>query len=180
MKIPIVNERDEVMGMEDRSIIHRDGLKHREIHVWLVTSDKKFIFQKRGLHQDTWPGFFDVTCGGHIDEPNESYEQAAERELFEETGIHVPLTFIMKKYSETFDPNTQTHNHAFRVTFAGLYNQGINNLKIEDGHGQGFKFFSLNEIKNFTDEQRKEYIPRFLYENYKDIYENILQKLFID
>jgi isopentenyldiphosphate isomerase len=140
MKIPIVNEQDEVIGMEERSVIHQTGLKHREIHVWLVTPQKEFIFQKRGADKDTWPGFLDVTTGGHIDEPDESYEKAAERELLEETGVSVKPVFIMKMYSESYDPNTDTHNNAFRSTYAGIFTDNLSDLKIEEG-AQGFQNF---------------------------------------
>ena len=178
MKIPIVNENDEVIGEEERLIIHHDGLKHREIHVWLVTPDKKFIFQKRGEHQDTWPGFWDVTVGGHVDTDKETYEETAERELFEETGMHLPLTFIMKRYSESFDPNTSTYNNAFRTTFAGIYQGSIEDLKIEEGHGQGFRTHTLEELDALSDEQKKIIIPRFLTTEYREVFNQIIAKLF--
>lgn len=80
MKIPIVNEQDEVIGEEERSIIHQKGLLHREAHVIFITPDKKIIFQKRGLNKETYPGLLDWTVGGHVDSANDSYEQTAERE----------------------------------------------------------------------------------------------------
>lgn len=178
MKIPIVNENDEVIGEEERLIIHRDGFKHREIHVWLVTPDKKFIFQKRGEHQDTWPGFWDVTVGGHVDTDKETYEETAERELFEETGVHLPLTFIMKRYSESFDPNTSNYNNVFRATFAGLYKGDIKDLKIEEGHGRGFKEFSLEDLQNLPEEEKSKFIPKFFEKDYLATYEKTLKVLF--
>lgn len=178
MKIPIVNEQDEVIGEEERSIIHRDGLKHREIHVWLVTTNKEFIFQKRGPNQDTWPGFLDVTCGGHVDTALESYQECAERELLEETGINVSIKFIEKQYRESFDPNTKTQNNAFRSTFAGIYDGDLENLKIEDGSGSGFVKFSLEEIKNLSDELKTKIIPRFYSDDYFEMYKKIIKELF--
>lgn len=178
MKIPIVNEEDEIIGEEERSVIHKQGLKHREIHVWLITPNKEFIFQKRGLHQDTWPGYLDVTVGGHVDTSVEGYQKCAERELFEETGINIPITFIMKKYSESHDPNTNTQNNAFRTTFAGLFDGNISDLKVEEGSGLGFKKFSLEEIENLTEEEKSEFIPRFASEDYKVVYKEIINKFF--
>jgi len=180
MKIPIVNEQDEIIGEEERAVIHRNGLKHREIHVWLITPEQGFIFQKRGLNQDTWPGFFDVTCGGHVDLPNETYEECARRELKEETGVEVPLTFILKKYSESFDPNTNTQNNAFRATFAGIYKGRVEDLKIENDAGLGFQVFSLEDLKKIkeNEESKKLFIPRFLDDSYADIFNNIINNLF--
>lgn len=178
MKIPIVNEQDEVIGEEERKIIHQNGLKHREIHVWLVTPEQEFIFQKRGEHQDTWPGFYDVTAGGHVDTQNESYKECAERELFEETGINLPIKFIEKQYKESFDPNTKTQNNAFRSTFAGIYEGKIEDLKIEKGSGLGFRKFSLQEIKNFSEEMQGKVIPRFYSDDYFEMYKKIIKELF--
>ena len=95
MKIPIVNENDEVIGEEERLIIHRDGLRHREIHAWLVTPERKFIFQKRGEHQETWPGYWDVTVGGHVDTEKETYEQTAERESCLKRREHKYLSCLL-------------------------------------------------------------------------------------
>ncbi len=178
MKIPIINEQDEVIGLEERSIIHKNGIKHREIHVWLVTPEKKFIFQKRGMHQDTWPGFLDVTVGGHVDTATESYEDCAKRELEEETGISVPLYLITKKYSESYDPNTDTHNNVFRATYAGIFSGELSDLKIEEGAGLGFELFSLTELSNLTEESKKKFIPRFFDISYTPMYESILKTLF--
>lgn len=80
MKIPIVDEQDNIIGEEERSVVHKKGLRHREVHVWLLTEDKKIVFQKRALDKETWPGFLDATAGGHVDAEAESYQIAAERE----------------------------------------------------------------------------------------------------
>ncbi len=178
MMIPIVNDQDEVIGEEERSIVHEKGIKHREIHVWLVTSNKEFIFQKRGLQQDTWPGFLDVTVGGHLDTASETYQEAAERELFEETGVKATVQFIMKGYSERYDPNTKSQNNAFRTTFAVKFEGSIEDLKVEDIAGLGFVKFSINDLHNMKEEEKEKFIPRFLEESYFDVYEKIINTLF--
>ncbi len=178
MRIPIVNEQDEIIGEEERAVIHRDGLRHREIHVWLVTPQKEFIFQKRGPHQDTWPGYLDVTVGGHVDTKTESYEECAKRELYEETGTKLPITLIIKRYSESYDPNTQTKNHAFRAVFGAIYTGALHDLKVEEGNGQGFIKYSLEELKSLSEEDRKKFIPRYFTEAYFDLFQKIITTLF--
>lgn len=178
MKIPIVNEQDEIIGEEERSVIHRDGLKHREINIWLVTPNQEFIFQKRGLNQDTWPGFLGVTVGGHVDTKNESYKECAKRELLEETGIQIEIKEIIKLYRESYDPNTNTYNNVFRTIFAGIYDGDIKDLKIEDGSGLGFVKFSLEYLKGLSDDVKTVFTPRLYSEEYFEIYELILKSLF--
>ena len=36
-RLEIVNETDEVIGLDKRLKIHQKGLLHREIHVWFIT-----------------------------------------------------------------------------------------------------------------------------------------------
>lgn len=179
MKIPIVNEDDEIIGEEERSIIHQKGLKHREIHIWLVTPEKEFIFQERGKNQDTWPEFLDVTVGGHVDLSTETYEECAQRELFEETGSTIPIEFITKTYSESFDPSTNTYNNAFRTTFAAIFNQDLKDLKLEEGKGVGFRKYSLQQLSNMSESEKSKFIPAYFNKKYQIIYKQILDKLFI-
>jgi len=80
MRIPIVDEKDNIIGEEERSVIHQKGILHREVHVWFITPDRKIIFQKRKLGQETYPGLLDATAGGHVDRREDSYKNSAERE----------------------------------------------------------------------------------------------------
>lgn len=55
--------------------------------VGLITRDGKIFIAKRADTKKTLPGQFEIP-GGHVD-PGEQPEQALERELFEELGVHV-------------------------------------------------------------------------------------------
>lgn len=178
MKIPIVDEQDNIIGKEERSIIHKEGLRHREVHAWLITPDKKIVFQKRALDKDTWPGYLDATAGGHVDLETETYEKAAERELLEETGIKAIPMFIGKYYSETFDPNTQTKNNKFLGLYAARFNGDITDLKLENNKALGFFAYSLDELKNLTDKEKKKFIPSLITDRWLERYEKMINDLF--
>ena len=45
--LEIVDDGDAVIGVRSREEIHTLGLRHREVHVWLVTPDNDIIFQRR-------------------------------------------------------------------------------------------------------------------------------------
>ncbi|HEY4477731.1 MAG TPA: NUDIX domain-containing protein [Candidatus Paceibacterota bacterium] len=163
MKIPVVNEQDEIIGSEERSVVHRDGLKHREVGVWLVTSDDEIVFQKRALFKEIYPGLLDCTAGGHVDSSSESYETAATRELVEETGQrNLKLFMFDKKYGEEFDPVTNISNNRFSTVFVARLNTPVEELVVEDGKVTSFKAFSINSLKNLDDTQKEQFIPRFI------------------
>ena len=84
----IVNERDEVIGQLPRRQVHRDGHKHRAVHVLVFGSDGRIFLQKRSMTKDTFPGAWDSSASGHLDS-GEDYDACAVRELREELGLIV-------------------------------------------------------------------------------------------
>src|SRR3954471_12901888 len=82
----VVNERDEVIGQERRSEVHRLGLQHRAVHVLVFNRRGEVFLQKRSLKKDTFPGAWDSSTSGHLDQ-GEDYDACALRELWEEIGL---------------------------------------------------------------------------------------------
>src|SRR5215469_2474992 len=85
----IVNERDEVIGQKARRLVHRDGDKHRAVHVLVFNSRGEIFLQKRSMKKDTFPGAWDSSASGHLD-TGEDYDSCAVRELREELGFETP------------------------------------------------------------------------------------------
>jgi isopentenyldiphosphate isomerase len=179
VKIPIVNEQDEVIGEEERFTVHQKGLLHREAHVIFVTSDKKIIFQKRGLNKETYPGLLDWTVGGHVDSALDTYEQTATREAKEETGIDVSgqLILIEKLRSKSFDSSTNLINNRFTQIFGYLYKGDVKDLKLEDKEALGFEAYSLDQLENLSDEDKKKFIGKTISLESIDLYKKIIKKV---
>ena len=93
----IVNEDDEVIGQQPRSVVHAKGLRHRAAHVLVFNTDGKVFLQLRSISKDNNPGVWDSACSGHVD-AGESYADAAARELMEEIGLlpKTPLEPLFK------------------------------------------------------------------------------------
>src|SRR5687768_17055127 len=66
--------------------IHRDGEWHRAAHLWIVTTDRRVLLQKRARAKENWPGFWDVSVAGHVS-AGENAIDAAIREAREEIGL---------------------------------------------------------------------------------------------
>ena len=45
--LEIVDEQDNVVGIETREKIHQQGLLHREIHIWVTNEKGEILFQRR-------------------------------------------------------------------------------------------------------------------------------------
>jgi len=84
----IVNDRDEVMGQMPRPQVHREGRKHRAVHVLVFNARGELFLQKRSMTKDTFPGAWDSSASGHVDS-GEEYDACVVRELREELGLVV-------------------------------------------------------------------------------------------
>jgi 16S rRNA (adenine1518-N6/adenine1519-N6)-dimethyltransferase len=93
----IVNEKDEVIGRLPRRVVHRDGHKHRAVHILVFDARGRIFLQKRSMTKDTFPGAWDSSCSGHL-ASGEDYAAGAVRELAEELGwsAAVPLRPFFK------------------------------------------------------------------------------------
>jgi isopentenyl-diphosphate Delta-isomerase len=157
----IVDDNDNIIGIEDRKVIHQKGLLHREVHVYFVTPKNEIIFQHRAKNKDTFPDLFDATVGGHV-EIGDSYEQAANKEAFEETGIRISkkdLILIDKIHKISKDEATGAVNHAFQEEFIYMFKGRSEDLKIEEGKALGFEVWPIEKLKNLNEEESSRFIP---------------------
>ena len=75
-----------------KSEAHRRGLWHRCIHCWIFgvdagTAEPYLLVQRRAATKDTWPGYLDLTVGGHLAAGEEPLDGL--REVEEELGLRV-------------------------------------------------------------------------------------------
>jgi isopentenyldiphosphate isomerase len=174
-KLNLVNENDEIIGVDTRENIHRNGLLHREIHVWLFNDKGEVIFQKRGPNKDTYPGLLDASVGGHV-EINDDYKTTAVKEVEEETGLKIEkkdLIFLEKIRRDAFDVVTGMKNNAIRNVYAYRYNGPANELKVEAGKATSLEFWPLEKILNLTKEEKKDFVPALADGSFSGVFEKL-------
>ncbi|MDK2972110.1 MAG: rRNA (adenine1518-N6/adenine1519-N6)-dimethyltransferase [Candidatus Sumerlaeota bacterium] len=84
--LPVVDWDDRQTGLATRRDIHAQGLLHRAVHVVLTDGCGSLLLQKRSSRKDAYPGWWDISVGGHVS-PGEAYAEAAVREIAEEMGV---------------------------------------------------------------------------------------------
>lgn len=88
--LPVVDGNDVVVGSAPRAEVHARRLLHRAVHIVIVNERDEVLLQKRSAAKDLFPGWWDISVGGHVD-AGEDYADAVVRELREEMGISAPV-----------------------------------------------------------------------------------------
>ncbi len=177
--LSVVDDDDQVIGRASRQRIHKQGLRHREVSVWVVNSQGEILFQRRSYYKDTAPGKWDTSAGGHVEE-GEGYCQAALSELEEELGIVAEegeLKLIKKVKRDTITPDGK-YNNVWRAIYLYQYN-GDQPLRVNQQEISEIKFFSLAELRSLPLTIKEEFIPRLLSDEYFSLYEEMV-KMVID
>jgi isopentenyl-diphosphate Delta-isomerase len=89
--LEVFDRWNRLIGQASRGMIHRLGLRHRAVHIFIFDQAGRLYLQLRRWDKDQYPGHWDSSAAGHVS-PGESYDAAAARELAEELGIREELS----------------------------------------------------------------------------------------
>lgn len=123
-KVVLVNENDEVLGVEEKLATHLRGALHRAFSIFVFNSTGSLLVQRRTASKYHSAGLWSNTCCGHP-RLGESTEAASRRRLFEEMGFDCELqkVFEFVYYAELGDG---LFEHEYDHVLVGLFN-GIPN-----------------------------------------------------
>lgn len=94
-KFDLVDINDNVIGKTDKQTSHQNGDLHRCIAIYVFNQNGELYLQEHIKSGGLW----DNSVGGHVIQ-NETYDQAAKREGFEELNLSCPLKKISIFYSD--------------------------------------------------------------------------------
>jgi len=173
----IVDDNDNIIGQDSRDNIHRQGLLHREVNVWIFNDNNEILFQRRGQNKDTFPGLLDASAGGHV-EIGQNYDETAIKELAEETGIVAApsdLILLEKNKASIKDEITGSVNNRFSTFYAYHLKPGIDKLQLEDGEVTGLEWWPIEKIFNLTKVEKKQFLPSIVNSAKQKIFRKIQQ-----
>jgi len=152
----IVNERNEIVGQEKRQVVHKTGLWHRGVHVFLFTPDRKLLIQKRSQTRDKFPGTLDCSVSEHL-KPGESFFVGAIRGLREELGLEgIHLTRLVR-FKMNYGPN----DNEFSEVFEGTIDDGIQ-ITVDPHEVDGVAFHTIHELEEMMGEDVSPIAPWFV------------------
>lgn len=91
----VVDEHNRVIDALPRSEVHRRGLRHRAVHVFVFRSDGRMLIHLRTDSKVEFPSVWTSSASGHVSS-GEVADECAPRELLEELGIHCKLTYCLE------------------------------------------------------------------------------------
>ena len=160
----LVDEDDKIVGKAEKKEVVRNALLHRGIDVIVLNSKNQVFVHKRVDTKDNYPSHYDMLVSGSV-QCNETYEDAAKRELKEEVGIVVSI-----KHLFSFKYRSPIHNVNYEI-FLCVYDGELTlqEDEIEEGH-----FVDMKDLKEMIKAEKfcpsslavfEEYCKRF--SNYK-------------
>jgi len=149
--LQVVDAADTPLCGLPREDVHARKHLHRAVHVLVFNSAGDLYLQRRASTKDTWAGYWDSSCAGHVQE-GESYEAAAARELEEELGIRGPLTLVGKL------PATEATDLEFVTVYTITSDEEIhpNEEEIDEG-----RFLSIDQVRLELRDQSRPFTPCF-------------------
>ncbi|HEY5154659.1 MAG TPA: NUDIX domain-containing protein [Acidimicrobiales bacterium] len=79
-----------VIGSVTRRTMRRGNLLHGAVFIAVVNTRGELAVHRRAAWKDLWPSWWDLAFGGVL-QAGEGFDEAARRELEEETGSRAPL-----------------------------------------------------------------------------------------
>lgn len=109
-------------------------------------SGGRYLLQKRAGHMDAWPGRWDHSAAGHIDE-GETADAAAHREMAEEIGLSgCRLTLEKELFFEHPPEADGSQNRMYNYFYSGVFTGNIEDLTLDPDEVSEVRWFTKEEI----------------------------------
>jgi isopentenyl-diphosphate delta-isomerase len=138
MKIPIVNEQDEIIGHKERDNVSFQDI-YRITNLWVNDSKGNILLSRRSLNKKVNPGLWSTAVSGTVEE-GETYESNIIKEAEEEIGLQDLKPIFDRKIRRT------TKRQYFSQWFKAVVNHDYPFVKQEK-EVSDIKWFSKAELK---------------------------------
>lgn len=151
-----------------RTIAHRDGIRHRTAHVWLLrhglSGETEILLQKRCADKDSFPGCYDISSAGHIP-AGQSFGFSAVRELREELGLTVTEDALCPCGIRRFAYTGSFHGSVFRdnqvsMIYGLWYTPEMGELRVQPEEIESVLWLPIDTCLQAVAENR---IPHCIY-----------------
>ena len=158
---------------KSKSEIHRKGLFHSTVHVWIFTETGNILIQKRSKKKELNPGVWDVSVAGHV-KFNENIKKAAKRETLEETGININTKDLLKiGVYRSINIHPTAIDKEFFHTYILKIDKNSINLDFKNNEVDDLKFISIEEMESLIKEENNKIFIGKNRKYYSDVLKSI-------
>jgi len=158
-QIVLVDANDRVSGFKEKFATHKIPVPlHRAISIVIFNiKGDRMLITKRAESKPTWGYFWTNAVCSHP-YPEETYQQAAERRLYEELGFKTKLEEVFNFIYEAKMSNKIWGEHELDHTFVGYYDGAISPNPEEVA---GYEWKGIADLKKDLKKNPKKYTPWF-------------------
>src|SRR5260221_8544573 len=148
--IDILDDSGKSLGhSKPRSEVHKSGLWHKTVHVWLVNSNNMLLLQQLCHDKEIYPDMWGISAAGHIPAGVTS-EAAALKELHEELAVQAQpddLQLIGTVKNPRILNDGEFIDNEYNDVFVIVKDIDIKDLKFDSSETQALKYFTVDELK---------------------------------
>lgn len=152
-KIDVLDENGNQTGeVVTREEVHRLGLWHKCVHIWIINGKGEVLLQKRSAQKIMSPNKWTTATSGHLS-AGDSNVQGAIRELSEEIGLQVnenELKYLFSVKESTINEEKHVIDNELIDVYLMKKEVDIKNLKLQEEEVSDVKWFSYEEFKKMV------------------------------
>lgn len=128
-----------------RDSAHEYGIPHEGVHLWILRRDKSgayVLLQQRSYQKKKYPGYLDITVGGHV--PFGLENNKIQKEAFEEIGVNPREDDLFDLGYYRYEALEEGHIHReFQHVYLLADDRPLNDYRFNDGEVIGIYQVSL-------------------------------------
>lgn len=154
MKIPVVNEKDEIIGYKERGDLTPQDIWRISV-IWAFNSKKEFLIAKRHKTKKISPDKWGPAVAGTVEE-GETYDTNVEKELEEELGIkNVKITPYKKIFYRIGDVGR------FCFIYTIFIDIPIDQMVLQETEVSEVKWISIEDLRDWYKKTPEDFINTF-------------------
>ena len=135
-----------------------EGRYHLVVDLLVIHTDGTFLLTKRSETKDVYPGYWEASAGGSAVSGEEPL-QAAERELYEETGLRADsLELVGVSFRE--------NSHGLYYSYLAKVSGDKDRIVLQDGETTDYKWVDRTGFLSYVDSAEAMTAHNLRYESY--------------
>jgi len=152
MRIPVVNEQDEIIGYKEKKDLTPEDI-NRDTGLWILDENNNMLLAQRSSNKKVHPNLWTVAVAGTVEE-GETYESNIIKEAEEEIGLTgIKPTFMCTLFKKV----------KFK-RMSGMFKVSVNHdyvFKVEPMEISEIRWFSKSELEKLIQTNKEMFTPNF-------------------